>query len=328
MKKLKKTLILFCAILLLAGCSDKTTSENEKPAETTEPAAGTEQTKEEGQTEDGETAKTNETDEEGKIKEPQTEKNETQETGETATAETEIAETESVETESVETESIEPASSEPKPADANALTIVIDPGHSGVVAEGTEPLGPGSGEQKAADASGTRGVSSGVAEYELTLTVSNQLKAELENRGYTVLMTRESNDVPASCVQRANVANDAGAAAFIRIHADGSENQSAQGAMAICTTPQSPFVPGLYTSSRNLSDCVISNLCEATGCVNRGVWETDSMSGNNWSQVPTTLVEMGFMTNPDEDMLMQSAEYQAKIVQGIADGVDAFLRYE
>lgn len=329
MKKLKKTLILFCAILLLAGCSDKTTSENEKTAETTGQTAETEQTEPEDQTagteqtKSGETAETTETDQEGKGNEAQKEEDEPRETPETATAETEIAETESV-----ETESIEPASSEPKPADANALTIVIDPGHSGVVAEGTEPLGPGSGEYKAADASGTRGVSSGVAEYELTLAVSNQLKAELENRGYTVLMTRESNDVPVSCVQRANVANDAGAAAFIRIHTDGSENQSAQGAMAICTTPQSPFVPGLYTSSRNLSDCVISNLCEATGCVNRGVWETDSMSGNNWSQVPVTLVEMGFMTNPDEDMLMQTAEYQAKIVQGIADGVDAFLRYE
>lgn len=197
-----------------------------------------------------------------------------------------------------------------------------------MVAEGSEPLGPGSGEYKAADASGTRGVSSGVAEYALTLTVSFQLKEELENRGYTVLMTRESNDVPVSCVQRAEVANTAGAAAFIRIHANGSENQSVQGAMTICTTPQSPFVPGLYESSRSLSDCIIGRLCEATGCVSGGVWETDSMSGNNWSQVPATIVEMGYMTNPDEDMLMQTAEYQAKIVQGIADGVDAFLGYE
>lgn len=310
MKNLKKILVLFCAMLLLVGCSDKTTSENEKPSETTELTAGSEQMEQEDQA-----TETDQTKQEDQTKSGETE--------ETATAETEITETEAA-----ETKSTEPASSEPKPADANALTVVIDPGHSGVVAEGTEPLGPGSGEYKAADASGTRGVSSGVSEYELTLTVSSQLKTELENRGYTVLMTRESNDVPVSCIQRANVANDAGAAAFIRIHADGSENQSAQGAMTICTTPQSPFVPGLYASSRSLSDCIINHLCEATGCVNRGVWETDSMSGNNWSQVPATIVEMGFMTNPDEDMLMQTAEYQAKIVRGIADGVDAFFGYE
>lgn len=208
-----------------------------------------------------------------------------------------------------------------------ALTIVIDPGHSGVVAGGTEPLGPGSSEYKAADASGTRGTTTGVPEYELTLTISLQLKNELEARGYTVLLTRESNDVPLSCVQRAETANQAGAAAFVRIHANGSESSDARGAMTICTTPQSPYVPELYAASRQLSDCIITKLCEATGCENDGVWETDSMSGNNWSKVPATIVEMGYMTNPEEDLLMQTPEYQLKITQGIADGIDAFLGY-
>ena len=206
--------------------------------------------------------------------------------------------------------------------------VVLDPGHSGVVAEGSEPLGPGASEYKAADSGGTSGVSSGVSEAELNLTIAIQLKTALEERGYTVIMTRESNEVPISCLQRAEVANNAQADAYVRIHANGSVNQAAQGAMTICTTQNSPYVPELYVSSRRLSDCILDRLCEATGCVSEGVWETDTMSGNNWSQVPVTIVEVGYMSNPEEDMLMQTAEYQTKIVRGIANGIDEFLGYE
>lgn len=206
-------------------------------------------------------------------------------------------------------------------------TVVLDPGHSSVVAGGTEPLGPGSTENKAADTSGTSGTVSGLTEYELNLTVSQKLRTELQNRGYTVLMTRESNDVPVSCIERADVANNSDADAFVRIHANGSEDSSAKGAMTICITPDNPFYPALYEQARALSDCIINNLSEVTGCENDGVWETDSMSGNNWSQVPATIVEMGYMTNPDEDALMATDDYQNKIVKGIADGIDQYFGY-
>ena len=206
-------------------------------------------------------------------------------------------------------------------------TVVIDPGHLAVVAEGTEPLGPGSTENKAADTSGTSGTVSGLAEYELTLSVSQKLRDVLQDRGYTVLMTRESNDVPVSCIERADVANNAEADAFVRIHANGSEDSSVKGAMTICITPDNPFYPELYEQARALSDCIINKLSESAGCENDGVWETDSMSGNNWSQVPATIVEMGYMTNPEEDALMATEDYQNKIVRGIADGIDQYFGY-
>ena len=213
-----------------------------------------------------------------------------------------------------------------KTVKTDAYLVAVDAGHQSRANTQKEPNGPGSSEMKVKVTGGTQGKFTGQTEYELNLAVAKKLKAVLEKRGYKVLMIRESNDVNISNVERAQIANKKKADVFIRIHANGSDNSGANGAMTICQTSQNPYCKATYKKSRKLSDCVLNGIVKNTGCRKEGVWETDTMTGINWCQVPVTIVEMGYLSNQKEDRLLATDSYRKKMAVGIADGIDEYFK--
>lgn len=203
--------------------------------------------------------------------------------------------------------------------------IVIDPGHQRYANTENEPVSPGSSETKMKVTGGAAGTATGLPEYQLALDIGLQLRDRLTERGYDVIMTRDSNDVDISNAERAQIANKADADIFVRIHANSIDDSGHTGAMTICQTPGNANNGDLYEQSRALSDCILKAYTEHTGINYERVWETDTMSGINWCRVPVTILEMGYLSNPEEDRLMQDPEMQKNMVEGIVEGIDEYF---
>ena len=213
----------------------------------------------------------------------------------------------------------------PADFDPNGIVIVIDAGHQGKGNNLKEPDGPGSSILKAKVASGATGCATKCPEYILTLEVSLKLRDELKSRGYQVVMIRETHAINISNSERAKFANNLDADAFVRIHANSSNDSSITGVETLCQTSANPYNANMYSKSRELSQCILDEFVNSTGAKKRRVWETDTMSGINWCTVPVTILEMGFLSNPEEDRLLSTTDYQDKMVEGIANGLDKYF---
>ena len=247
----------------------------------------------------------------------------------TAKQEEEAAEEQEAQEESIEVSDAEESDIE-ETAEGTGKKVAIDPGHQGynVDMSDTEPLGPGSQEMKQKATTGTQGKFTGVPEFELNLNISKQLQEELEKRGYEVMLTRQDNDTAISNRERALLAASFGADIYVRIHANGSEDTSVNGAFTMIPSSDNPYVANLHEQSYALGEAVINAYCESCGIKNSGVQCYDNMTGINWSKVPVIILEMGFMSNESDDRNMQDPYFQILMVQGIANGIDRYFAEE
>ncbi|MDO8847885.1 MAG: N-acetylmuramoyl-L-alanine amidase [Coriobacteriia bacterium] len=210
------------------------------------------------------------------------------------------------------------------PAGASGYVVCIDPGHQGVANSGQEPVGPGATETKAKVTGGASGAVTRQAEHALVLTLSFKIKERLERYGVTVVMTRTTAMVDISNAQRAQVATEAGADLFLRVHADSNTNADIRGISTLYPAGND-WVEPIREESLRAAGIVHNQMLASTGAANRGLSARSDLSGFNWSTVPTVLVEVGFLSNPNDDKQLADEAYQDNLADGIARGVLSYL---
>ncbi|WP_142308576.1 N-acetylmuramoyl-L-alanine amidase [Bacillus thuringiensis] len=204
--------------------------------------------------------------------------------------------------------------------------VVIDPGHQQKANLNLEPIGPGATTQKYKVTDGTTGVVTKKREVVLVLEMAFLLKEKLEAKGIQVLMTRISQDVDISNKERATFANNHKANLFLRLHADGSENPNQSGFAVLTPAEGSPYTKEIYAESLQISQTIVNKMRENQQVKVNGIKFRDDLSGFNWSKVPGVLLELGFMSNYEEDKKLSDPQYVNSLLQSVTDSVDAYRK--
>jgi len=210
-------------------------------------------------------------------------------------------------------------------AAAPAPIVVIDPGHDLYGNSAVEPIGPGSSTMKIKDGGGARGAVSHTPESVVNLAVSKRLAALLRRAGIQVVMTRTTTShTSMGNVKRAQIANRLHANSLVRVHCDGGA-ASTTGTHTLYPAYHRGWTDDIYTRSKRLAGLVQTELVRSLRFPDRGLNPRSDMTGFNWANVPAILPELGFLTNPGEDRVLNSPAGQNKAAVGICRGVLRFL---
>ena len=156
----------------------------------------------------------------------------------------------------------------------------------------------------------------GYRESDLNLQIAKKIESKLKSRGIDVKMSR-SSDIYYSLSERAEMANDYGADAFVSIHQNSAESASANGIETYYNRNKEEEKP--------LSNDVQTQVINKTGATNRGVKNAE-FTVLVKSNMISALVECGFISNESEVKNLSDSDYQDKLATGIADGIENYLK--
>ena len=205
-------------------------------------------------------------------------------------------------------------------APAATPVVVVDPGHDLRANLATEPIGPGSATRKIKDGGGTSG------EPQVVFAVSLRLRGLLEHAGLRVVLTRtRTASTSMGNIARARIANRAGAALFLRVHADGSSDPAARGTHTLYPAFRRGWTDDIAAPSLRAARLVQAELVRSLGFPDAGLDRRSDLTGFNWSNGPAVLAELGFLTNPTERRILTSPRGQERAAVGLCRGVLRFL---
>ena len=174
--------------------------------------------------------------------------------------------------------------------------IIIDAGHGGT--------DPGSVKQ-------------GVQEKNINLQIALKLQKRLERKGYKVVMTR-TDDTAISLINRTKLANKAKGDLLISIHQNSFRDASVHGIEVF-------YTPGKETYDDRLANCIQEALISYTQAKDRHVREITNLLIIRESNMSACLIESAYLSNDTERELIQTKDYQDKVVTGIIEGIENFL---
>ena len=209
----------------------------------------------------------------------------------------------------------------------SGLTVCIDPGHQLESPGGIEPVGPGLTGKKAVVSGMAQGIVTRRREAAVVLEIGLQLRDMLLDQGAEVVLTRDAIETSRTNLERAQIANDAQADICLRLHANANKSKTNRG-IVVYAPLHSDYAlavadPATY---RAWGETMLNCMQKATGAKAVGVGQTDTYVGSNWCKMPVFLIEMGYMTNPQDALLLSLPEYQQMLCQGMTDGIAEIAR--